>query len=425
MRVGGFSSDMGLDRRWRRQVCFLQWQARCFVLVLLFSCSLVMSGAWFALIHSDSWQHPGFAPYWPILRRLREQAAAEPGRARATTTSVAASADGLAIQHVHQAASVANAVDAVLTTPAGLMTSPTKVQAAHAVGDTAIDPAEVDGWHRDDWLDALNRLAAWRGLVNARRLPLRFVPGEDASALDYERRIHEAGEIACRAHGAGARHDFHNALVWLRFPRLKGAFNQLHCEQGAQLSALFATGGTAGEPHQRVSGQGPALDQVSEDVRAKAQGRGGRKAAGLPPPSGRKGRGYLRDAITLLDEGGAIWPAPATLWVEALQARQWQRLFGQYRPALDPHFAPVIIGHGLLEKLHRPYKSMTAKLLICTSPRAGLDRGAALQVRDMASRDIFRPRMLVPMPIQGWPGWDPANEDPAFYEDVSVFRSPR
>ncbi|MDO5101811.1 MAG: DUF3025 domain-containing protein [Lautropia sp.] len=247
----------------------------------------------------------------------------------------------------------------------------------------ATDPAEVDAWHRDDWLDALNRLAAWRGLVNARRVPLRFVPGEDASALDYERRIHEAGEIACRAEGGGARHDFHNALVWLRFPRLKGVFNQLHCEQGAVA---------------------PALPSRS---------------------SGARGRGHQRDAITLLDEGGAIWPAPATLWVEALQARQWQRLFTQYRPALGRRFAPVIIGHGLLEKLHRPYKSMTAKLLICTSPRTGLDRGAALQVRDMALRDIFRPRMLVPMPIQGWPGWDPANDDPAFYDDVSVFRAPR
>ncbi|MDO4681268.1 MAG: DUF3025 domain-containing protein [Lautropia sp.] len=299
-----------------------------------------MTLAWHALINSRSWQHPGFAPYWPILRRLR-------------------------------------------------LMAQSSVPAAERGGDTpgllAADPQEPSAWQCADWLDALNRLAVWRGLVNARGVKLRFVAGGDASALDYESRILEAGEIACRTAGAGARHDFHNALVWLRFPRLKGAFNELHCEQGQDMAS----------------------------------------SGGSPLSSAHRGRGYRRDAITLLDEGGAIWPAPATAWVEALQARQWARLFGQYRAALHPRFAPVIIGHGLLEKLHRPYKSMTAKLLVCTSPRTGLDRGAALQVRDMAAADIFRPRVLVPMPIQGWPGWDPANDSPDFYQDTSVFRLPR
>lgn len=310
--------------------------------VLLFSlpCFAIMTLAWLALINHDSWQHPGFSPYWPILRRLRQQAAAEAG------------ADAAIQPHD---------------------------------GRPVPDPHDPDNWCSEDWLQALNRLASWRGLVNAKGVALRFVRGEDAGALDYERRILEAGEIACRDQGAGARHDFHNALVWLRFPRLKGIFNQLHCEQG--------------------------------------QGGQGEHAASTP--SLPRGRGPQRDAITLLDEGGAIWPGPATAWVEALEARQWARLFGQYRGALQARFAPVIIGHGLLEKLHRPYKSMTAKLLVCTSPRTGLDRGAALQVRDMAAAGIFWPRVLVPMPIQGWPGWDPANEAPEFYEDARVFRLPR
>ena len=87
--------------------------------------------------------------------------------------------------------------------------------------------------------------------------------------------------------------------------------------------------------------------------------------------------------------------------------------------------APVIVGHGLLEKLHQPYKSMTAKLLPCSDPRGSLDWGTARRLWTLAREGELRPALLQPLPIQGWPGWDPANADPAFYRDEKVFRGPR
>lgn len=155
----------------------------------------------------------------------------------------------------------------------------------------------------------------------------------------------------------------------------------------------------------------------------------------------------MRDALTLLDENGALWPAPAPEWVRMLEAREWRALFVESRQALtgelselptmrdDGHAsgtpnlasgaarkAPVIVGHGLLEKLHRPYKSMTAKLLPCPDPRYGLDRGTAARLCELAGQQALRPALLLPLPLQGWPGWDPANADPAFYADERIFR---
>lgn len=288
---------------------------------------------------SPAWQHPGFAPYWPILRRLRRLAGVPPG------------SEGQ-------------------LTPTG--------------------PDPLAGWDTACWVDLFNQLARWRGLRSAAGVPLRFVAGSDEGAVDYEQRILRHGEIPCKVSAAGARHDFHNALVWLRFPRLKACFNLLHC--------------------QAAPGVWPALE-APPGAPAALHG------------STRPGRGHRRDALTLLDENGALWPGPAADWVQALRERRWQALFVDGRGALLAARAPVVIGHGLLEKLHRPYKSMTAKLLPCPAGGQGLDRQAAAQVQAMAADDSLRPSALLPLPLQGWPAWDAANADPAFYDDPQVFRA--
>ena len=94
-----------------------------------------------------------------------------------------------------------------------------------------------------------------------------------------------------------------------------------------------------------------------------------------------------------------------------LEGREWRTLFVERRQALMggvselptlrddgrvggtlnlasgvARKAPVIVGHGLLEKLHHPYKSMTAKLLPCRDPRYGLDRGTAARLCELAGQ---------------------------------------
>lgn len=215
-----------------------------------------------------------------------------------------------------------------------------------------------------DLPDALNRLGP---------LPVRFVP---QSALPeghaYERFIFETATVPTRAN----LHDAFNGLCWHRFPRTKQGLNRLQAAEIAQ------------------AGVGAV-------------------------------RGPLRDALTLFDENAALLQAPAALW-EALLARDWQRLFVQQRP-LWAQARLVVFGHALLEKLVSPYKSITAHVLRWPVP---VELGADLSawdawLADALSPDALRTKPFTPLPVLGVPGWWPANDDPAFYADATVFRPPR
>lgn len=287
------------------------------------------------------WQHPAFAPYCPLLRRLRRLLTDNAAQWR-LSRSDDASADGLAC------------------------------------------------WDAHYWLSGMNRLAKWRGLRSASGVPLRFVGGSDVGAVDYEQSVLWEGRIHCKLSAGGARHDFHNALVWLRFPRIKAAINWLHCQ-----------------PPEALGGSGCA------------------DAGGLSGAAGQ--RSALRDMLTLLDENGAIWPDPQPLWTKLLTGHAWQALLVDLRNELllSAH-TPIVIGHGLLEKLHAPYKSMTAKLFPFPVSRYAVDRGVADYLRRLAGQPRgLRTGLMLPLPIQGWPGWDPANKDPGFYSDEEVFRPRR
>lgn len=215
-----------------------------------------------------------------------------------------------------------------------------------------------------DLPDALNRLGP---------LPVRFVP---QSALPegtaYEQFIFDTASVPTRAN----LHDAFNGLCWHRFPRTKQGLNRLQAAEIAQ------------------AGVGAV-------------------------------RGPLRDALTLFDENAALLQAPPELW-DALLARDWQRLFVQQRP-LWTQARLVVFGHALLEKMVSPYKSITAHVLRWPVPA---ELGAELSAWDEwlageLSADALRHKPFTPLPVLGVPGWWPANADPAFYADATVFRPPR
>lgn len=155
-------------------------------------------------------------------------------------------------------------------------------------------------------------------------------------------------------------HDFFNALMWLHRP-----------VQKARLNAL----------------------QAAEIVRYGVAAQ----------------RGALRDALTLFDESGAMLQAPANL-VDALRRRDWRSLFVTHRA--DWRQAQFeVFGHALLEKLAlAPRKALTAHVLV----------GEPL---DLSPQD-WAAKPFCPLPVLGLPGWWPANDDPAFYDDAAVFRPP-
>ena len=205
--------------------------------------------------------------------------------------------------------------------------------------------------------------------------PVAFAPQAELPAgVAYEQYIWDTRRVPTRDN----LHDFFNGLVWLHFPQAKRRLNEL------QAGAIAADG-----------------------VHAV--------------------RGPLRDALTVFDENGALLQAPDALW-NALRARDWQRLFVDLRP-LWAEARLVLFGHALMEKLVAPRKPMVAHVyrapeaidFIASDMLSALDTWLAQAVQPAA----WAAKPFAPLPVLGVPGWWPANEAPAFYGDLQVFRPPR
>ena len=191
---------------------------------------------------------------------------------------------------------------------------------------------------------------------------LRFV--EQAALPDgesYESFIAHTGCVPTRDN----LHDLFNGLMWLSYPKTKRRLNVLHAEEIT--------------------------------VRGSATGA----------------RGPLRDALTLFDENAAILQAPPIL-VEALRARHWKTLFVELRGEWQSARL-AIFGHALLEKLMQPRKAITAHVWLVDEWTDDA-LASSLAPERLAAKDFL------PLPVLGVPGWWPANETSAFYDDADVFR---
>jgi Protein of unknown function (DUF3025) len=200
---------------------------------------------------------------------------------------------------------------------------------------------------------------------------VKFVPQSALpESIAYEAFIFETKTVPTRDN----LHDFFNGLAWLRFPLIKARLNALQYEQ------------------------------IQKD--------------GVKPL-----RGAFRDALTLFDENAAFLctdlHAPV---IAALREHDWQTAFQTHRGLLIKH-PPVLFGHALLEKLVSPYKSIVAHVF--TAQGATNSEVTDATIAAQLSENSLIPKPFVPLQVLGVPNWWPANENPDFYTDSTVFRAPR
>lgn len=229
---------------------------------------------------------------------------------------------------------------------------------------------------------SIDRLAAAVGRpLNAAGIPLTFIADAPAEPGGYEARIAACGRVGTRD---ACWHDLFNALVWLRYPRIKAAMNARHCAEIAL----------------RPAGE----------------------------------RGPVRDALTQFDEDGLVLVSDDDVLIDALRGHRWREAMHQRRPALERARLHVI-GHALLDKARVPHVGLCAKVLYLHADQ--MPGGGADVATDVAAFDRWlasrieagqwpaTPRDLKPLPVLGLPGMTPDNLDPAYFDDTRQFRPAR
>ena len=222
----------------------------------------------------------------------------------------------------------------------------------------------ADAWPEPAMLDA--RLDAH----SAAGRRLRFSTQDAAllqDGLHYETRIHDAGLIATRA---GNWHDLLNALVWFEHAALKCALNLRQVRE--------------------IASVGPRM-------RSRAQ-----------------------CALTHFDEAGAVVLLEHEDDVNAWDAQDWPRWFGQREAFAQGRIRVHVFGHALLEHALWPGRMATAKCLVLAGgDTTQWQSHLARAIRD--GRVLNDPQELRPLPLAGLPGWSDAQHRPGFF-DGDMFR---
>jgi hypothetical protein len=218
--------------------------------------------------------------------------------------------------------------------------------------------------------------------------PLSFVPQEYGKLpfeAQYEPRCYLKGEVPTREKNW---HDLLNALVWLSFPKSKAAINARH--------------------YQSLTGE---VNPVTHSQ-----------------------RGAVRDTNTLLDESGVIVACSEGELGELVRNFQWKELFWRRRAQVRRSMAFCLFGHGLYEKMLRPYVGMTGQGLLLPVEQAFFTWPQERQLAHLdgllsdylnSAAHCRSTRELTPVPLLGVPGWIEESEDERYYDNTSYFRPGR
>jgi len=201
--------------------------------------------------------------------------------------------------------------------------------------------------------------------------------------LSFEARIAEQGVIATRP---DSLHDFYSALMWLRYPRVKQAINQIHM-------------------------QGIVLH-------------------------GTKQRSRHQQAVTHLDEAGAWIFSDSDALFELADQHAWEPLFWQHAKAWQNRsplgsIRAAIFGHAIYELMHAPHQTLAAKTIWVKVPKDFFMLATATQdfaldhcisAALLAGTHAHDPKPLATLPVSGIPGWDARTDEQDFYQTAPCFR---
>lgn len=207
---------------------------------------------------------------------------------------------------------------------------------------------------------------------------------EPLGAVAYETQVFETGRLPTRDNA----HDWYNALVWLAWPQTKAALN------AAQVQGACAA------------------------------------------PIGHNGRTRRRDALTLLDENGAVLVTDDACLADAWLSFDWQALFVTHRARWRSNARLFVMGHALLDKLDTPRPAHCAHACLRLMSGDAYARWSALPVQaqradldawlaGLVMSGLQTPACLHPLPVLGVPDWWADNAHSDFYDNPAVFRSGR
>ncbi|MBS9780118.1 MAG: DUF3025 domain-containing protein [Moraxellaceae bacterium] len=250
--------------------------------------------------------------------------------------------------------------------------------------------------------DILNQLLIKlypQGLATGKGKALKFVPQAVLDKINetiptaYETLIADTGQIPTRDN----LHDLFNGWIWLTFPKTKALLNRYQAEQIAELG---------------ITGK----------------------------------RGKVRDAITVLDENGAILITSNSSISQALQHFDWQNClvksrtlwhnFTDFDNNNPPQAMLMLCGHALIEQLVTPRKPLCSHTFILhikedffqlsiSEQRKQVDELLMEKVDNWLQQADVSPRQLSPLPVLGVPYFWAENANSDFYQDNYVFRSGR
>ena len=235
------------------------------------------------------------------------------------------------------------------------------------------DVAESLPWaESEQWptVESLN-LSSERLLHAYTGAPLVFEKQTADLVLDgmhYEQRIYQSGRIATRENNW---HDLFNAMMWLRYPRIKSALNV----------------------------------RQWNDVRQH----------------GLKTRTPGQCAMTLFDEAGAIVTMPAGM-LECWKRHDWHGLFIEHADAWRSGRAAVaVFGHALLDHALVTETLLVAKCIVLED-EADLPSSVDALANAIQSEKILRANSeLRTLPLCGIPGWHSATDSAEFVNTAACF----